>query len=62
MVEYKREQYFKCLSSSPYLELQFSANSIFLPAAKPRRSMGHDWPPGKIGSLLAVRGQEGMAT
>ena len=37
----------------------------FLPAAKPRRSMGHVWlppPPPKIESLEAVRGQRSMVT
>ena len=36
--------------------------SAFLPAAKPRRSMGHVWPPYKILEIVAIRGQKSMVT
>ena len=36
--------------------------SAFSPAAKPRRSMGHVWPPYKILEIVAIRGQKSMVT
>ena len=34
----------------------------FLPAAKPRRSMGHVWPSGKLYQIGRHRGQRDMGT
>ena len=36
--------------------------SLFLPAAKPRRSMGHVCPPPEILEIVAIRGQKSMVT
>ena len=42
-----------------------TGSAWFLPAAKPRRSMGHVWPsssPYNILEIVAIRGQKSMVT